>query len=215
MRLKYKELGLELVSLEDQSSRMPKRPLLAGEKKYDGTKDPFKMLLEESLMQQRNKMMDSFMQILRRLPIGNASSSSGGVSPFKVQINFNIVVFEGQIDIDGVYKWLNLIEWYFSVHNFLNREKITFVLLKVIPHVKYWWEIFCEQKETHEPLLFTVMTTLELFKDAIKEQYYLVGSYDDLYIKWTTLQQERYQAVPEFTNIFHTLCTNMGIKDSE
>jgi hypothetical protein len=65
-RSEYKELGLELVSLEDQSSRMPKRPLMEGEKKDDGTGDPFKMLLEESLTQQRNEMMDSFVQILRR-----------------------------------------------------------------------------------------------------------------------------------------------------
>jgi hypothetical protein len=64
MRSEYKELGLELVSLEDKSSRMPKRPLMEGEKKYDGTRDPFKLLIEESLMQQRNEMMDSFTQIL-------------------------------------------------------------------------------------------------------------------------------------------------------
>jgi hypothetical protein len=43
----YKELGLELVSLEEKSSRMPKRPLMVGEKKDDGTRDPFKMFLEE------------------------------------------------------------------------------------------------------------------------------------------------------------------------
>jgi hypothetical protein len=30
--------------------------------------------------------------------------------------------------------------------------------------------------------------------------------------KWTTLWQESDQAVPEFTNIFHTLCTKVGIK---
>jgi hypothetical protein len=51
----YKELGLELVSLEEKISRMPKRPLMAGEKKDDGTRDPFKMFLEEALMQQRNR----------------------------------------------------------------------------------------------------------------------------------------------------------------
>jgi hypothetical protein len=64
----YKELGLELVSLEDKISRMPKRPLMVEENKDDGTGDPFKMFLEESLTQQRNEMMDSFVQILRRLP---------------------------------------------------------------------------------------------------------------------------------------------------
>jgi hypothetical protein len=34
-------------------------------------------------------------------------------------------------------------------------------------------------------------------------------------MKWTTLRQERDQAVLDFTNIFHTLCTKMGIKYSE
>ena len=61
----YKELGLELISLEEKISRTPKRPLMAGEKKDDGTGDPFKLLIEEALTQQRNEMMDSFTQILR------------------------------------------------------------------------------------------------------------------------------------------------------
>jgi hypothetical protein len=110
---------------------------------------------------------------------------------------------------------LNLLERYFFVHNFSNREKITFALLKAIPHVKDWWETFCEKKETEEPSLFSVMATWNSFRNVIKEQYYLVGSYDDLYTKWTTLRKERDQAVPDFTNIFHTLRTKMGIKDSE
>jgi hypothetical protein len=137
-RLEYKELGLELVSLEDKISRTPKRPLMEGEKKDDGIGDPFKVLIEESLTQQRNEMTNNFAQILRRLPTGDASSSSRGTAPFKVQINFDIHIFEGQIDADVVDKWLNLLEGYFSVHNFSNREKITFVLLKVVPHVKDW-----------------------------------------------------------------------------
>jgi hypothetical protein len=132
---------------------------MAGENKYDGTGDPFKLLIEESLTQQRNEMMDSFMQILRWLPTGDASSSNRGATPFKVQINFDIPIFEGQIDTDAIDKWLNLLEGYFSVHNFLNREKITFALLKVVPHVKDWWETFCEQKETEETSLFLVTAT--------------------------------------------------------
>jgi hypothetical protein len=34
-------------------------------------------------------------------------------------------------------------------------------------------------------------------------------------MKWTTLRQERDQAVLDFTHIFHTLCTKLGIKYSE
>jgi hypothetical protein len=214
-RSEYKELGLELVYVEDNISRTPKRPLMAGEKKDDGMGYPFKLLIEESLTQQRNEMRDSFTQILWRLPTGDTSSLSGGTFPLKVQINLDIPIFEGPIDADVVEKWLNLLEGYFIVHNFKNRENVTFALLKAIPHVKDWWENFCEQKEIEEPSLLTVMATWESFRDAIKEQYYPVEIYDDLYTKWTTLRQERDQAMPDFTNIFHTLRTKLSIKDSE
>jgi hypothetical protein len=188
MRSRYKELGLTLVSLEDKISRRPKRLLMADEKKDDRTGDPFKNFLEEALTQQRNETMDSFALILRRLPTGDAPSSNEGTTHFKVQINFDIPIFEGQIDTDTIEKWLNLLEGYFFVHNFSNRKNITFALLKAIPHVKDWWETLCEQKKTKEPSLFTIAVTWEFLRDVIKEQYYPVGSYDDLYTKWTTLR---------------------------
>jgi hypothetical protein len=49
MRLEYKELGLELASLEDKRSRTPKRPLMERENKYEGTRDHFKLLIKEAL----------------------------------------------------------------------------------------------------------------------------------------------------------------------
>jgi hypothetical protein len=159
--------------------------------------------------------MDKFMQILRQLPTRDASSSSGGTTPFKVQINFDIPIFEGQIDDNSIDKWLNLLEGYFFVHNFFDREKITCVLLKVVPHVKVLWETFYEKKEIEGSTLFVVAPTWVSFRDVIKEQYYLVGSYDDLYTRWTTLRQEMDQTVLEFTNVFHTLRTKMGIKEYE
>jgi hypothetical protein len=66
----------------------------------------------------------------------SSNSHSGGTTPFKVQVNFDIPIFEGQIDANVIDKWLNLLEGYFSVHDFSNRENITFALLKVPPHVK-------------------------------------------------------------------------------
>jgi hypothetical protein len=142
------------------------------------------------------QMMDNFAQILRWLSTSDTSTSSGSATPFKVQINFDIHIFEGQIDADAVNKWLNLLEGYFSVHNFSDRENIIFVLLKAIPHVKDWWETFCEKNETKGSTLFAVAPTWDSFMDAIKEQYYHVGSYDDLYTRWTTLRHERDQTVP-------------------
>ena len=54
-----------------------------------------------------------------------------------------------------------------------------------------------------------------IFWDAIKGQYYPVGSYEDKYIQWTTLRKQRDQDVHELTNLFHTLCTKLGTKDSK
>jgi hypothetical protein len=218
-RSEYNKLGLELVSLEDNRSRTPKKPSMAEEKKIDGADDPISLLLEQALTRQRDEMMENFSHILQRLPIASGASSSsdhfGGTSPFKVQVNFDIPVFEGQIDADALDKWLNLLEGYFSVHNFSEKEKITFALLKALPHVKHWWETYWEQSSTEESGIYGAEPTWDFFMDAVKEQYYPVGNYEEQYMRWTTLRQERGQAVPEFTNTFHTLRTKLGIKDSE
>ena len=57
-------------------------------------------------------------------------------NPFKVQVKFDIPLFEGHINADALDNWLNVLEGYFSVHNFFDREKITFALLKAVPHVQ-------------------------------------------------------------------------------
>jgi hypothetical protein len=93
-------------------------------------------------------MMEKFTQILCRLLTSNLSTSNRGATPFKVQINFDIPIFECQLDEDVIDTWLNLLEGYFSIHKFSDREKIMFALLKDAPHVKYWFQAFCEQKKT-------------------------------------------------------------------
>ena len=94
---------------------------MGDEKKDEGAGDPIKILLEDALGKQRNAMIDNFAQILQRLPTGGASASnsnSRGATPFKVQVNFDITIFEGQIDADAVDRWLNILEGYFSIHDF-------------------------------------------------------------------------------------------------
>ena len=72
---------------------------MAEEKKDEGVGDPINSLLEEALARQRDEMMSNFPQILRGLSTtAYASTSSdhfGGMTPFKVQVNFDIPVFEG------------------------------------------------------------------------------------------------------------------------
>ena len=136
------------------------------EKKDEGAGDPIKLLLKEALEKQRNVMMDNFAQILQRLPTSNASTSSshsGGATPFKVHEKFDIPIFEGQIDANVVDRWSNLLEEYFSIHDFFDRERIIFSLLKVAPHVKEWWETYWEKQREGEPSMFSVSPTWNSF----------------------------------------------------
>jgi hypothetical protein len=150
----YSKLGLELVSIEDNHSHMPKKPSMAEEKKNNRAYDPINMLLEKALTRQRDEMMENISHILQRMSIATDTYSSnnhfGSTSPLRVQVNFDIPIFEGQIDANALKKWLNLLDGYFSVHRFSDREKITFKLLKSLPHVKHWWENYWEQSSIEE-----------------------------------------------------------------
>jgi hypothetical protein len=118
-------------------------------------------------------MMDNFTHILQHLPIETYTYSSsnhfGGISPFKVQVNFDIPIFEGQINADALEKWLNLLEGYFSIKKNSDRETITFAFLKALPHVKNWWETYWKQSSTEESRIYGAETTWGFFVDAIKE----------------------------------------------
>jgi hypothetical protein len=142
---------------------MPKKPSMVEENKNDRANDPISLLLEHALTRQRDEMMENFSLILQCLPIASCTSSSSnhfeGTSPFKVQVNFDIPIFEGQIDADALYKWLNLLEGYFSVHNCFDKEKIIFALLKALPHVKHWWETYWEKISIEESGIYGVEPT--------------------------------------------------------
>ena len=96
-RSEYIKLGLEIVSLEDNRSHTPKKPSMAEEKKIDGADDPISLLLEQALTRQRDEMMENFSHILQHMLIATCTYSSsdhfGGTSSFKVQVNFDILVF--------------------------------------------------------------------------------------------------------------------------
>jgi hypothetical protein len=110
---------------------------------------------------------------------------------------------------------LNLLEGYYYVQYFSDSEKITFALHKSLPHVRAWWEGYLERYTADESTPFRREPTWVTFVDALKEEFYPIGNYDDQYMRWTTLVQKSDQMIPKYTNIFHTLRSKLGIKDSE
>jgi hypothetical protein len=85
---------------------MPKKPSMVAEKKNNGEEYSINLFFKKSLTRQRDEMMENFAHILQHLSITTCASSSsghfGGTSPFKVQVNFYIPIFEGQIDADSL-----------------------------------------------------------------------------------------------------------------
>jgi hypothetical protein len=99
MRYEYSKLSLKLVSLEENCSRTPKKTSIEVEKKNDREKYYTNLLLEQTLVRYRDEMMENFAHILQFLPISIDTYSSrghfGGTSPFKLEVNFDIPIFEG------------------------------------------------------------------------------------------------------------------------
>jgi hypothetical protein len=127
------------------------------------------------------------------------------------------------MDADALNKWLNLLDGYFLSIIFLIEKRLPVCSLRLSPMsriggrltVSKWKLRNLQQRAIEECTIFVVTPTLDSFRDALKEQYYPIGRYDDWYMRWTTLRQERDQTMLEFTNIFHTLCTKLGFKESE
>jgi hypothetical protein len=138
-RSRYRGLGLNIVSLEENNSHPPNKTPMGEENMDEEVGDPIKLFLEEALKRQRNEVMDIFCQILSRMITKMDAPSTNDhfieATPFKVQVNFDIPLFEGNIDTDALEKWLSLLEGYFSVQKFSNNEKIILTLLKALPHV--------------------------------------------------------------------------------
>jgi hypothetical protein len=160
------------------------------------------MFIEEALVRQRNEMMDKFDQICQRLSMVATEASSTRIhftsaTPFKVQVNFDIPLFEGQIDANALEKWLNELEGYYSIQKNSDSENITFALLKSLPRVRSWWEGYWERYIMDESTLFGREPTWAAFVDALKEDFYHVGNYDDQYMRWATLCQKRDQMTSE------------------
>jgi hypothetical protein len=60
-----------------------------------------------------------------------------------------------------------VLEGYYSIQKKFGNEKITFVFLKSLPHVKAWWEGYRERYTADESTPFGKEPTWEAFVDAL------------------------------------------------
>jgi hypothetical protein len=117
--------------------------------------------------------------------------------------------------VDALEKWLNLLEGYFSVHNFSTGKRSPSHSSRLSPMSNIGGKLTGRKVPQRNLEYMGLEPTWDFFVDAVKEQYYPVDNYEDQYMRWTTLRQEKSQTMSEFTNTFHTLHTKMGIKDSK
>jgi hypothetical protein len=72
-------------------------------------------------------MMENISHILQRLPIARGTYSSrnhfGGTYPFKVKFNFDIPIFEGQIDVNSLEKMVESTRRLFLYSQFIRHGK--------------------------------------------------------------------------------------------
>jgi hypothetical protein len=68
-RYEYRNLGLELVSLEENYFHAPKKLSMAKENKNDRAEDSINLFLEQALTRQRDEMMENFSHILQCMSI--------------------------------------------------------------------------------------------------------------------------------------------------
>ena len=76
------------------------------------------------------------------------------------------------------------------------------------------WDGYCNNHVGDEFVASSTKPTWATFVHALKEDFYPIENYDNQYMRWTSLCQERDQTILQFTNIFHTLHSKLGIKDS-
>ena len=155
--------------------------------------DAMKKLLEEALNKQQEEMLSQF-TLLQNQQASRSRTPFHGITPFKVQVNFDIPNFEGKVDAKAVDNWLEKLERYFSINNFLDAEKITFSLLKAKTHVKLAWETKFIDKE-HElsdeiglEIYLYKKPTWEEFVEYINEAYLVEDVYEQKYIEWQLLR---------------------------
>ena len=110
-------------------------------------------------------MFDQFSEILMRFASTSRESSTSPhsdiISPFKVQMNLDILNLEGKIEAESVNNWVQQLESYYVVNQLSEAEKITIASLKMSTYVHCWWENLLTKMEKEEDPIDTWVKNFE------------------------------------------------------
>jgi len=73
----------------------------------------------------------------------NNISSTSSV-PFKVEVNLEIPIFNGQTNDEALYSWLKQLEVYFGLYKIQETQQISFSHLNMTIHALLWWKIYLD-----------------------------------------------------------------------
>ena len=110
-------------------------------------------------------MFTQFSAILLRVTTNSRESStrshSDKISPFKVQINLDILNLEGNVDAKSFDNWVQQLESYYVMNQLSKAENITISSLKMSTFVNYWWENLSTKMEKEEDPIDTWVKFVE------------------------------------------------------
>lgn len=129
-------------------------------------------------------------------------------TPFKLQANFQIPSYVGELDPEKLDGWLKTLEVYFSTKAYTELHKVSFARLKLGGHALTWWEAHTSGLSTNnEP---PVSSWIQ-FSTALRNQFYPIGHRERLKERWQFLRQTTGQTVQEYTTEFRKQAVALGV----
>ncbi|XP_026399975.1 uncharacterized protein LOC113295860 [Papaver somniferum] len=111
-------------------------------------------------------------------------------------VKLEIYDYNGVMEDEKLDGWLDKLETYFTVHQLVESQKISFASLKLSNHASTWWKAYKKRYVTEN-------MTWHQFKNLMRKHFYPVGYLDERWYKWQHLRQRYQQSVQDYTTEFY------------
>ncbi|KAL6191556.1 hypothetical protein ACLB2K_037946 [Fragaria x ananassa] len=101
------------------------------------------------------------------------TSHQGGKGSFqnlKIDFKVEIPMYDGSVNVEKLDDWIERLETYFTLYNYLSEEKIIFATLKLSAHALTWWKSYKKSSDGEA-------MSWKKFKELLRKQFCPVGCY--------------------------------------